>query len=126
MTPRLLITSLQPFYLDSRASSWPTTLQPLCLGREPKARVVTEALILITLNWDMEFHDHINASLLIIRVLQAHNITRKNDQPIMYASKIFIIMLNITITLSKEKPLLRFLHCISLSFICWEINLCFM
>jgi hypothetical protein len=26
---------------DSRAPSWPTTLQPLCFGREPKAKVAT-------------------------------------------------------------------------------------
>jgi hypothetical protein len=34
-------TPLQPLCLDSRASSWPATLWPLCLGHEPKARVVT-------------------------------------------------------------------------------------
>jgi hypothetical protein len=28
-------------WCDSRASFWPTTLQPFCLGREPKARVAT-------------------------------------------------------------------------------------
>jgi len=27
------------FWCDSRASSWPAPLQPLCLGREPKAKV---------------------------------------------------------------------------------------
>ncbi len=31
-------------WLNSRASSWPATLQPLCLGREPKVRVATVTL----------------------------------------------------------------------------------
>jgi len=41
------VHSLTPSYTpgnmrcDSSASSWPATLQPLCLGREPKARVGT-------------------------------------------------------------------------------------
>jgi hypothetical protein len=30
---------------DSQAPFWPVTLQPLCLGREPKARVVTKKLL---------------------------------------------------------------------------------
>ncbi len=30
---------------DSRAPSWPTTLQPLCLGHEPKARVTTYSML---------------------------------------------------------------------------------
>jgi hypothetical protein len=29
-------------WCDSRASSWPTTLQPLFLGRKPKARVAAD------------------------------------------------------------------------------------
>jgi hypothetical protein len=32
---------LRPLCLDSRASSWPTALQPLYFSREPKARVTT-------------------------------------------------------------------------------------
>jgi hypothetical protein len=31
-------------WCDSRASLWPAPLQPLCLGREPKARVATDSL----------------------------------------------------------------------------------
>jgi hypothetical protein len=31
-------------WCESRASSWPTLLQPLCLGREPKARVATAGI----------------------------------------------------------------------------------
>ncbi len=31
-------------WLNSQASFWPATLQPLCLGREPKARVATVPL----------------------------------------------------------------------------------
>jgi hypothetical protein len=32
-------------WCDSRASLWPAPLQPLCLGREPKARVATPKLL---------------------------------------------------------------------------------
>jgi len=32
---------LESMWGDSRASSWPATLQPLCLGHKPKAKVVT-------------------------------------------------------------------------------------
>jgi hypothetical protein len=47
-----------------------------------------EAPILISPNWQMEFHVHTNASLLIVGAMSSHNVTRKNDQPIMYASRL--------------------------------------
>ncbi len=37
-----------------------------------------ETLILIAPKWDVEFHVHRNASLLVVGTLLAHNITRKN------------------------------------------------
>jgi len=50
-------------WCDSWASSWPATLQPLCLGRKPKARVVTVKLfqfnrlyILVGLKNDILLH----------------------------------------------------------------------
>jgi hypothetical protein len=45
-------------------------------------------LFLIPLKWDVEFHVHINASLLVVGALLAQNIIGKNDQPIVYASKL--------------------------------------
>jgi hypothetical protein len=39
------LNSRTSFWFNSRASSWPATLQPLCLGREPKARVATIMLL---------------------------------------------------------------------------------
>ncbi len=40
-------------WCDSRAFSWPTPLQPLCLGREPKARVATYPPISLE-HWPLE------------------------------------------------------------------------
>jgi hypothetical protein len=36
----------------------------------------------------MEFHVHIDASLLVVGVLLAHNIMGKSDQLVVYASKL--------------------------------------
>ncbi len=36
----------------------------------------------------MEFHVHTNASLLVVGDMLFHNLTRKNDQPMVYASKL--------------------------------------
>jgi hypothetical protein len=47
-----------------------------------------EAPILIPPNWRLEFHVHTNSSLLAIGVMLAHNPTSKDDQPIIYASKL--------------------------------------
>ncbi len=43
-----------------------------------------EALILIPPKWDLEFHVHIDASLLFVGALLAQNITRKSEQLILY------------------------------------------
>ncbi len=47
-----------------------------------------ETLILISLNQQVEFHVHIKSSLLIMGVMLFQNVTRKSDQPIVYASKL--------------------------------------
>ncbi len=47
-----------------------------------------EALILIPPNWQLEFHVHTNASLLVIGAMLAQNPTGNYDQPIGYASRL--------------------------------------
>jgi hypothetical protein len=47
-----------------------------------------EAPILISPNWQVEFHVHTYASLLTMGAMLSHNVTRKNDQPIVYVSKL--------------------------------------
>jgi hypothetical protein len=47
-----------------------------------------ETLILIPQNWQLEFHVHTNASLLVVGVMLAHNPTSKYDQPIVYAFRL--------------------------------------
>ncbi len=47
-----------------------------------------KALILIPSNWDMEFHVHTYALLLVVGALLANNITRKNDQLVVYVVKL--------------------------------------
>ncbi len=47
-----------------------------------------EAPILIPPNWQLEFHVHIDASLLAIRAMLAQNPTSKYDQPIIYAFRL--------------------------------------
>jgi hypothetical protein len=41
-----------------------------------------------TPNLQVEFHFHTYVSLLIIGVIKAQDVTRKHDQPIVYASKL--------------------------------------
>jgi hypothetical protein len=47
-----------------------------------------EATILIPPNWQLEFHVHTDASLLVVGVMLAQNPSGKYDQPIVYASKL--------------------------------------
>ncbi len=46
-----------------------------------------ETPILISPSQQMEFHVHIDASLLIIGVTLSHNLTRKSYQPVVYTFK---------------------------------------
>jgi hypothetical protein len=48
-----------------------------------------ETLILISPNWQVEFHVHIVVSLLVVGAMLSQNVTRKSDQPIVYASRLF-------------------------------------
>ncbi len=48
--------------------------------------------IFISPNSQVEFHVHTNVSLLVVKVMLSHNVIGKNDQPIVYASR----LLNIT------------------------------
>jgi hypothetical protein len=47
-----------------------------------------EEPILIPPDWYLEFHVHIDASLLVVGPMLAHNPTGKYDQPIIYASRL--------------------------------------
>jgi hypothetical protein len=47
-----------------------------------------ETCILISPNWDVEFHIHIDVSLLLVGVMLTLNLTRKLYQPIVYASRL--------------------------------------
>jgi hypothetical protein len=45
-------------------------------------------LILISPNWQIEFHVHTYASLLAIGAMLFQNLTRKSDQLVVYASRL--------------------------------------
>jgi hypothetical protein len=47
-----------------------------------------EAPILIPSNWQLEFHVHTNASLLVMCAMLAQNPISKYDRPIVYASRL--------------------------------------
>ncbi len=47
-----------------------------------------ETLILISPNWKVEFHVYTYASFLVIGIMLFHNLTRKNDQPMVYVSRL--------------------------------------
>lgn len=47
-----------------------------------------KAPILKSPNWEVEFHVHTNASLLVIGVLPGYPKTQKHDQLVMYASRL--------------------------------------
>jgi hypothetical protein len=47
-----------------------------------------ETPILISPNWQVEFHIHIDASLLVVGAMMFQNVIRKSDQPIMYTFRV--------------------------------------
>ncbi len=47
-----------------------------------------EALILISPNWQVEFHVHRDVSLLAMGVMLSQNVLKKSDQPIVYAFRL--------------------------------------
>ncbi len=47
-----------------------------------------EAPILISPNWQVEFHVHTNASLLDVGVVLSQSLIGKNDKLVVYASRL--------------------------------------
>jgi predicted transcriptional regulator YdeE len=84
-----------------------------------------EAPILIPPNWQLEFHVHTNASLLVIGVMLAQNATGEYDQPIVYAFRLLNKVEHNYITIEiKALAMVYALHKFKL--FCWEKNLFFM
>jgi hypothetical protein len=70
-----------------------------------------EAPILISPNWQVEFHVHRDASLLTIGIMLFHNLTRKSDQLVVYASRLLNkIEQNYSTTKRKVLVLVFVLH----------------
>jgi hypothetical protein len=70
-----------------------------------------EAPIMIPPNWQMEFHVHIDESLLVVSAMLAHNPIGKYDQLIVYASRLLNkIEQNYTTTETKALALVYVLH----------------
>ncbi len=51
-----------------------------------------DALILISLHWDIEFHVHTYASNLVVEIMLAQNLIKKCNQPIAYALQLLNIV----------------------------------
>ena len=66
-------------------------------------KILTTTPILVCPNWTIEFHIHCDASNVAIGAALAQNIYGKEDSPISYASR-FYIMRKIIIVLLREKP----------------------
>jgi hypothetical protein len=47
-----------------------------------------EAPILISPNWQVDFHVHTDGSLLAVRVMLFQNVARKSDQQVVHASRL--------------------------------------
>jgi hypothetical protein len=70
-----------------------------------------ETPILIPPNWQLEFHVHIDASLLVVGAMLAQNPTRTYDQPIIYAFRLLNkIKHNYTTTYRKPLAMVYVLH----------------
>jgi hypothetical protein len=76
-----------------------------------------EASILISPNWKVEFHVHINASLLTMGVMLSQNVVRKNDQLVVYASRL-LNKVKQNYDTTKKKALAMVLFCTSSNIIC--------
>jgi len=84
-----------------------------------------EAPILIPPNWQMEFHMHMDASLLAIGAMLAQNPIGKYDHPIVYACRLLNKTKHNYTTIEREAlamvyALHKFKHFLR------EISLCFM
>jgi hypothetical protein len=70
-----------------------------------------EASILISANWEVEFHVHTNASLLVEGAMLSQNVTRKNDQLVMYVYRLLNrIKYNYSTTKRKDLAMVFSLH----------------
>ncbi len=70
-----------------------------------------QTLVFISLNWELEFHVHIDASQLIIRVIPAHILIGKIDKFILYSSRLLnFAKRNYTITQKKVLAMVYALH----------------
>jgi hypothetical protein len=70
-----------------------------------------EAPILIPPNWQLEFHVHLDASLLVIGAMLAYNPTSKYDQPIVYVYRLLNkAKQNYTTTKRKALTMVYVLH----------------
>ncbi len=79
------------------------------------------------MKWDIEFHVHIDASLLVVGPLLAQNIIGKSDQPIVYASKLLNNAEQNYNTIEKEAlamvvALHKFRHCPLINNILFYVN----
>jgi hypothetical protein len=61
-----------------------------------------QAPILISPNWELEFHVHIYASQLVERPILTHNPTSKIDELVMYSSKLLNFIERNYTTIERE------------------------
>jgi hypothetical protein len=85
-------------------------------------KIDVETPILISPNWDVEFHVLTNASLLVVGVMLAHNLIGKHDHPIVYA---FILLNNARRNYNTIKCE-GYLHWINSHITLWATSLSFM
>jgi hypothetical protein len=103
------------FYLDHRVSK--------SLGSY-QVNIYMETPILIPPNWQVEFHVHIDASLLVVVAMLAQNSIGKYDHPIVYASRLLNkIEQNYTTIDRVALTMVYVLHKFKL--FCWETYLFF-
>jgi hypothetical protein len=57
---------------------------------------------LISPNWELEFHVHIDAFYLVVRAIFAYNPTGAFDQPVMYAFRLLNSVERNYITIKRE------------------------
>jgi hypothetical protein len=67
-----------------------------------------EASLLISPNWQVEFHVHTYPSLLIVGAMLPHNLIRKSDQLVAYASRFLNIIKHNYNTKEKEALIMVF------------------
>ncbi len=67
-----------------------------------------EAPILISPNWQVEFHVHTYASLLVVTVMLSHNLIRNSDQLVVYAFRLLNVLKHNYNTIEKEALVMVF------------------